>query len=128
MNLYSCQMDLLVREDICALPMAIKRKVITTCSYRSSSIFYQKDQNAVSSVCSKFQSEEFSATWLKFCAFTCIVYPLNKISKLYGCKGCACSLSLMKRAWECLESDSLAAFFMDFTGSCVQRTGVELRM
>lgn len=55
-SLCSCQVDLLVREDICALTMAIKRKAITTCSYRSTSIFYQKDQSAVSSVCSKFQS------------------------------------------------------------------------
>lgn len=95
MNLYLCQVDLPVTEDICGLTMAIKRKAITICSYRSTSIFCQKDQNDVSSVCSKFQSEEWLVAWLKFCALTCMVYPLNNISELYGYTGCACSLSLI---------------------------------
>lgn len=42
--LYSCQVDFLVTEDICAPTMAIKRKAIATCTYRSTSIFRQKDQ------------------------------------------------------------------------------------
>lgn len=85
---------LLERIFVLSLTVAIKRKAILPCSYRSMNFICQKDQNAVSSVCSKFQSEGLLAAWLKFWAYTYMVYPLNNISKLYGYAGCACSLSL----------------------------------
>lgn len=80
---HPCQVDLLVREEICALTMVIKRKAITPCSYRSTSIFLGKSRMLFPVSAPNFRVE-FSAAWLKFCALSCMVYPLYDTSKLHG--------------------------------------------